>query len=96
SVKSVYTNPKDEKMASRQPMIEDMHGPEKKEQEEWAAKTLRLTGACPDAFSWRRVKGGYHCKGEHHFVTDDLMAENKGGVYLIGGDLETERWGPYY
>jgi hypothetical protein len=52
--------------------------------------------ACPDAFEWTRIDDGYHCKGTHHLITDELLAEGKQGVFLIGGDIMEERWGPYY
>lgn len=96
SVKNIYTNPQDEWMASRQSLYSSLRGRDLDEQKQWVTKTLALTKSCPDSFSWNRAASGYHCKGEHHFITDELIAENKGGVYLIGGDLESERWGPYY
>ncbi|KAE8454296.1 hypothetical protein EG329_005221 [Mollisiaceae sp. DMI_Dod_QoI] len=95
-LKSLYTTEQDRTMASRQTMINSMAPSEREEQELWATQTLRHTGVCPDSFTWNRISDGYHCNGEHHLITDELLAEGTGGVYLIGGDLETERWGPYY
>lgn len=96
NVKSIYTTPHDLDMASKQMKIKSLPPKEREQQDKWATKKLTMTDACPDAFEWRRVEEGYHCKGEHHFVTDELLAEGMRGVFLIGGDLEIERWGPYY
>ncbi|KAF8847327.1 hypothetical protein BDZ45DRAFT_560441, partial [Acephala macrosclerotiorum] len=96
AVKSIFKNARDAEMGARQTMINTLSLDERKEQEKWAMNHLKLTVACPDAFTWKRIDKGYHCNGEHHLITDEILAEGKGGVFLIGGDLEEERWGPYY
>ncbi len=41
----------------------------------------RMPSTCPYGFEWKRVKGGYHCGRDVCFVTDELLAEGKGGWY---------------
>jgi len=45
-----------------------------------------------------RIEGGYRCKGKHHMVTDELLAEGKGGCYVcFEGRKENPDWeGPFY
>jgi hypothetical protein len=55
---------------------------------------------CPSGFDWRRVTDGYNCKGRGtHFISDELLAEGRGGVFYVPagphGRLKP-KWGPYY
>jgi hypothetical protein len=96
-LRSIFTNPDDFKMASRQTRIESMSGAERKEQDEWAQSMVKKTAVCPEGFTWSRRTQGYQCRGKHHFITDDLLAEGKGGLYnLIDPDDTSYRAGPYY
>ncbi|CZR61338.1 uncharacterized protein PAC_11234 [Phialocephala subalpina] len=96
TVKSIFTFPGDAEMGARQTIINTLSPDERQEQEKRAMNHLRLTAACPDSFTWKSIDEGYHCNGEHHLITNEVLAEGKGGVFLIGGDLESKRWGPYY
>ena len=81
--KSIYVTDFDRKMASRQPLIDTLLLDERKKQEAWAQTQLKLSGTCVAGFAWNRVKGGggYICQGTSHMVTDELIAEGKGGYY---------------
>lgn len=93
SVKSVSNNPEDERMASRQSMYTSLRGRDLDEQKKWVSKTLAMNEVCPASYGWVRMDEGYKCKGGHHLITDELIAENKGGIYVT---VVGERWGPYY
>ena len=45
-------------------------------------------GACPEGYTWTRRPGGYQCNGGGHGVTDELLAERKGGIY----GLRCKKW----
>jgi hypothetical protein len=48
-------------------------------------------------FVWARIAGGYHCGGGHHVITDELLAEGKGGIYVVFELSRTDlTLGPYY
>ena len=69
-------------MAARQTQIESMAPRERAEQEQWAqAQLAQNAGTCVAGFSWSRIEGGYRCRGGAHMVTDELLAEGKGGYY---------------
>jgi hypothetical protein len=72
----------DETMASRQTRIQTLAPVERQEQEQWAQKQVQLTGACVGKYAWTRVEGGYRCGSGNCKVTDELLAEGKGG-YLM-------------
>lgn len=81
---SGYTNPHDIKMASRQTRIESLPPHERQEKDKWAQDKLRSSSAlCPQGFLWDRIDGGYICQGGTHRVSDELLAEGKGGIYRV-------------
>jgi hypothetical protein len=90
----------DKKMASRQTRIETLAPQEREEQETWAQTQLnQLSTACPEGWGWGRIPGGYQCRPGgllgNHKVTDELLAEGKGGVYYRISSFG--RWhGPFY
>jgi hypothetical protein len=90
----------DKKMASRQTRIETLAPQEREEQETWAQTQLsQLSTACPEGWGWGRIPGGYQCRPMgmlgNHKVTDELLAEGKGGVYYRISSFG--RWhGPFY
>ncbi|RDL32025.1 uncharacterized protein BP5553_09427 [Venustampulla echinocandica] len=80
-----YTNPHDIEMASRQTRIESLPPHERKEQDEWVQSKLNLhSHVCPVGFLWDRIDGGYICQGGSHRVTDELLADGRGGLYVPG------------
>jgi hypothetical protein len=91
--KSMYITAFDQKMASRQPQIDSLPPEERKKQESWARAQLKLSGTCISGFTWRRVKGGYICNGTNHMVTDELLAEGKGGYHTRNRCMTTGRSG---
>ncbi|KAG9232630.1 hypothetical protein BJ875DRAFT_345895, partial [Amylocarpus encephaloides] len=70
----------------------------RQEQEQWAQQRLSLASACVSGFAWGRVGNGYRCCGENHYITDQLLAEGRGGFYTrADGVGKSERWsGPLY
>jgi hypothetical protein len=82
STPSLLRSNHDVKMASRQTRIESLPPSERAAQETWAHEQLKhLDGTCAAGYDWYRVKGGYRCEGGRHFVSDELLAEGKGGCY---------------
>jgi len=96
TAKSILQTPNDIKMASRQTRIETLPPRDRKEQEEWAQNMIKRAGVCPENFAWKRQPGGYQCEGGGHGITDELLAEGKGGIMAH----RTRKWevseGPYY
>lgn len=101
--------PRDHEMASRQKHYNSLSESHRKEQEEWAQEQLRPQGpasefACPNDFGFYRIPFGYRCYGSQHMITDELLAEGKGGYYVtFTGPMfghhpkETPKWkGPMY
>lgn len=78
--KSILTTPEDIQMASRQTRIESLPPEDCKTQEQWAQSMIKRAGVCPERYSWRRIPGGYQCEGRGHGITDELLAEGKGGM----------------
>jgi hypothetical protein len=73
---------------------------EQRAQNVWAQEIIKGTGVCPQDFGWERVEPyGYQCLGKHHLITDELLAQGRGGLWLVpagkAGKMDT-RWGPYY
>jgi hypothetical protein len=94
---SIFTSPADIKMASRQTHIETMAPAERQRQEQWAQTMITRTSSCPQEFAWMRVDGGYVCAGGHHHISDELLAEGQGGLFLLPNRLSlTGCFGPYY
>lgn len=93
--KSVYSRPEDIRMAKSQLRYNTTGGREREVQEEWAQKKIKATGQCPGQAGWHRITpdqilnfNGYTCDTAAHFMTDELLAEGKGGYYT----LETAVW----
>lgn len=99
SVRSILQSPNDIKMASRQATITRMQGPEREAQEEWALGKLgKLTTGCPQNYGWSRRGDGYLCDGGSHYITDLLLTEGMGGMYVVKDkhDWQNRTEGPYY
>lgn len=103
-VKSIFQTPDDAKMASRQTKISSLDPYERQKQEQWAQEQIRLIGACPAKLGWLRVEQYkyYRCTGGNHIITDESLAEGKGGMYMLPAEMfpedydESVLWGPYY
>ncbi|EKD17536.1 uncharacterized protein L3040_006652 [Drepanopeziza brunnea f. sp. 'multigermtubi'] len=103
-IKSVLVSAADRKMASFQTKIATLPPPQRKTQETWAQSIIAQTSQCPQDFRWERRDdhAGYQCAGRNHFVSDELVAEGKGGVYFLPTESRSApgslslRWGPYY
>ncbi|KAE8453432.1 hypothetical protein EG329_010293 [Mollisiaceae sp. DMI_Dod_QoI] len=94
---SILKTKHDRTMASRQTRIETLAPEERKKQDEWAQESISRLGVCPRGFTWRRESNGYRCRGGMHSVSDELLAEGKGGFFesFWGGKGPT--WGgPFY
>jgi hypothetical protein len=99
--KSVFTKPEDQKMATRQTAYATLSPAEQAKQNTWAQSMINRSIRCPQGYDWNRNHqnpgpSGYQCAGGHHFVTDNLLAEGKGGVFLVQGGTMEPWWGPYY
>ncbi|KAM3066875.1 hypothetical protein ACMFMF_009926 [Clarireedia jacksonii] len=83
--KSVLQSQNDAAMASRQTKYTELDTTQRKEQDDWAATIAQRTGACPHGFQWVRddTVNGYICAPGNHVITDELVAEGKGGCYII-------------
>lgn len=90
----------DQTFASKQTRINTLPPDERRKQESWAQTMIQKAGVCPSGFDWRRVTDGYHCNGRGtHFISDDLLAEGRGGVFYVPAGLHGRlqpKWGPYY
>lgn len=106
-VRSIFENAQDREMASRQTQIASMQPEQRKEQNNWAQKMIRKarikTSACPSDYKWQRIEAppGYQCEKGGHLVSDELIAEGKGGIFVVPGGKRDRRktdflWGPYY
>jgi hypothetical protein len=98
STKSILVTPKDIHMASRQPNFATLTPKEQTEQNDWAQDMIKRVGACPENFEWvrRENPGGYQCEGGGHGITDELLAEGKGGIMAHATKKWGESKGPYY
>jgi len=88
NVKSIYTNPKDAERAAKQTRYNSMNAEEKKEQDKWVQKNVFDKSApCPSGYTWERVPGhrsdGYICNGGNHLVTDAMIADGRGGFWIL-------------
>ncbi|KAN0095467.1 hypothetical protein V8E51_016178 [Hyaloscypha variabilis] len=102
SAASVLRTPEDQRMASRQTRITTMVPAERSRQEQWAQTILRtVPHSCPQGHEWKRIKDppGYHCKMGGHCITDELLAQGRGGICIVPG-IKIKKmwplWGPYY
>lgn len=99
SVRSILRTSNDIQMASRQPTINNMKGAEREEQESWALGKLgKLNTGCPQNYGWSRRSDGYICDGGSHYITDLLLAEGMGGMFVVKNKHEWQdrSQGPYY
>ena len=97
SARTILTDPEDLSMARRQTQYASLAPHEQAKQEKWAQSMIGRTGSCPEGFAWSRIHDGYQCNGGHHVITDELLAEGRGGVYALEFSmLPDDRWGPYY
>ncbi|KAH6680969.1 hypothetical protein B0J14DRAFT_579716 [Halenospora varia] len=71
----------DKTMAAQQLRYDSLSANEKQKQEQWVQGHLKRI--CPARYGWRREGKGYRCQASNHYVTDQLVAEGKGG-YLQG------------
>lgn len=82
SASSLLRSTHDQGMASQQSRIDSLPPAERQKQEAWAQYQLQqIQGTCVAGFAWGRIQGGYRCHGGHHMVTDELLAEGRGGCY---------------
>lgn len=96
SMKSTLMTEYDKKMASRQSKFETLSAKDQTEQDRWAQSQLQQnSGNCVMGYDWVRVEGGYRCTGGSHKVTDELLAEGKGGYYCRNL-YELEKLGLYW
>jgi hypothetical protein len=96
--KSLFINQSEAKMASRQTQYESLPPDQQAKQESWAQSFLKREGRCPQDYGWQRVEGiGYQCEGLNHLVTDELIAEGKGGFMVLREENPYfPAMGPYY
>ncbi|PMD40604.1 hypothetical protein L207DRAFT_382515, partial [Hyaloscypha variabilis F] len=102
SAASVLRTPEDQRMASRQTRITTMSPAERSRQEQWAQTILRtVPHSCPQGHEWKRIEDppGYYCKMGGHCITDELLAQGRGGICIVPG-IKIKKmwplWGPYY
>ena len=96
-LRSLLQCPADVHMASRQTQIDSMAPSDRKSQNSWAQNMIQRAKCCPQKYAWNRTKGGYHCAGGHHYISDDLLAEGNGGVMLLKDPTSLRvSYGPYY
>jgi hypothetical protein len=71
---------------------------DQKTQTKWAQSMIERVGACPENYQWvrRENPGGYQCKGGGHGMTDELIAEAKGGIMAHPTKKWEESDGIYY
>jgi len=71
-------------MASRQADFASLAPEEKQENEKWAQEMIARMKGCPDDFKFIRKSNppGYQCERGGHIVTDELLAEGLGGLYV--------------
>jgi hypothetical protein len=80
-------------MAARQTQYAKLPEREQKIQEKWAQHQLQSNaGKCGEGTNWYRVDGGCRCCNGSHKVTDELLAEGKGGYLAISGHLNGAIW----
>ena len=81
STKTAFTSQRDIEMATRQTKYDQLPPKEQEVQEEWAQRKIAETAPCIAGFLWLRVPGGYNCTAGLHWMTDDQLAEGRGGFY---------------
>ncbi|KAE9373880.1 hypothetical protein N431DRAFT_466128 [Stipitochalara longipes BDJ] len=100
---SFLTSNLDREMAQRQLRYNSLSPQEQDQQEAWAQQqlnALRGHGLCAMGWPWVRIPGNaYRCEGMEHLVIDELLAEGKGGHYVMahGTAIDNPSWaGPFY
>jgi hypothetical protein len=70
-------------MAARQTQYDQLDATEREEQDNWVASIAARTDACVNGHAWVRhpTLNGYVCTSGNRFMTDELIAEGKGGCY---------------
>ncbi|KUJ20788.1 uncharacterized protein LY89DRAFT_771821 [Mollisia scopiformis] len=103
SGKSLFKSQKDVSMSKLQTKRSRMPDDSRqaKEQDVWANTQLAQNGAsaCPVGLLWSRDRDGYRCIGGGHFVSDQQVADGKGGWYYGGADkhgIMVQWYGPFY
>lgn len=97
TIRTHFKNATDVRMAARQTLLTTLSSRDQKEQHDWAKEFIARVAPCVEGFKWKRIDGGYQCKGGHHLISDDLLAEGKGGFWSLPSKRDTNyRWGPYY
>jgi len=99
--RSVFKDSSDARMASRQTHFASLTPKEQTRQNMWAQTMIQRINPCPQGYEWNRIDApsGYHCIGRNHFISDELLAEGKGGIFVVpGGKIKKmdPLWGPYY
>jgi len=87
---TILRTERDQRMATRQTQFDTLPAEDRKKQEDWAQQQIQLTAACDGGYAWQRVKGGYRCHSGMCKITDELLAEGKGG-YLQQGPNSSPR-----
>ncbi|ESZ90705.1 hypothetical protein SBOR_8899 [Sclerotinia borealis F-4128] len=99
SARSILHSKIDIQMASRQSTINELQGAERAAQDEWALGKLgKLNTGCPQNYGWSRRGDGYLCDGGSHYITDKLLCEGMGGLFVVKdkNDWQNRSEGVYY
>jgi hypothetical protein len=99
TARNLLVDPEDLHRASRQTQYKSLRPEEQKKQDAWARSMIARTGSCPENYSYDRIEEGYQCQGGHHVISDELLQEGRGGVYIIldrDFNKTNFRIGPYY
>lgn len=92
ATKTIFTSQRDIEMATRQTKYDQLPPKEQEVQEEWAQRKIAETGPCPAGFVWIRVPGGYNCAAGSHWMTDEQLAEGRGGFYKRNYEQDIQQW----
>jgi hypothetical protein len=97
--KNTLLTDRDHTMAARQLHFDTIVGKEYNVQAVWVVDQLARSGACIIINAWYRIAGGYRCTVGGCMMTDELIAEGKGGCYSVTtrSGRENPTWaGPFY
>ena len=99
-VVSKLVSKQDVQFADKQLDYQRLAPQEKVQQDQWAFDFLERVAPCPMGFPWmggtRFRDIGYQCAGHSHVITDELIAEGKGGFMMYAPDCIPDLYGPYY